>query len=238
MAQDINKVVVSSEMSDKDYFFVSTGGKLRRIPRSVIEALFVPGGNVTDIVDVASESELDAALNNILADMENLTERHVIFQGMNSDIFYGSYVLCRIYKRENSHACATFECYSYYGYTKWVKNLYDGTWDPLEWDNPPMLHGVTYRTTRRHNGKAVYAKRIRFVCQSETVVYFDPEIGSNYKYFVEIVGEVYNDTLAYWFQIPSKYVFVAYSPENGFRLESNGVDMRNHVADVTIYFAK
>ena len=39
MAQDINKVVVSSEMSEKDYFFVSTGGKLRRIPRSVIEAL-------------------------------------------------------------------------------------------------------------------------------------------------------------------------------------------------------
>ena len=32
----------------------------------------------------------------------------------------------------------------------------DGTWQPWEWVNPPMRPGVTYRTTKRYNGKAVY----------------------------------------------------------------------------------
>lgn len=33
-------------------------------------------------------------------------------------------------------------------------------WAPWEWVNPPMLLGVEYRTTERHNGKPVYAKLV------------------------------------------------------------------------------
>lgn len=36
----------------------------------------------------------------------------------------------------------------------------DNTPEELEWVNPPMELGVEYRTNRRHNGKAVYTKRI------------------------------------------------------------------------------
>lgn len=32
----------------------------------------------------------------------------------------------------------------------------NGTWQPWEWVNPPMVLGVEYRTTERRNGKAVY----------------------------------------------------------------------------------
>lgn len=39
-----------------------------------------------------------------------------------------------------------------------TKTLTAGTWTALEWDNPPMVLGVEYRTTERFNGKAVYAK--------------------------------------------------------------------------------
>lgn len=35
-----------------------------------------------------------------------------------------------------------------------------GTWQPWEWVNPPMQLGVEYRTTKRCEGKPVYAKRI------------------------------------------------------------------------------
>ena len=36
------------------------------------------------------------------------------------------------------------------------------TWSEWEYVNPPMYVGVEYRTTERHNGKAVYAKAIDF----------------------------------------------------------------------------
>ena len=38
----------------------------------------------------------------------------------------------------------------------------NGSWQPWEWVNPPMLYGVEYRTTERHNGKAVYVKAVNF----------------------------------------------------------------------------
>ena len=34
------------------------------------------------------------------------------------------------------------------------------TWEPWEWENPPVADGTEYRTTKRHNGKPVYAKQI------------------------------------------------------------------------------
>ena len=34
------------------------------------------------------------------------------------------------------------------------------TWNPWEWENPPVADGAEYRTTLRYNGQPVYAKRI------------------------------------------------------------------------------
>lgn len=36
----------------------------------------------------------------------------------------------------------------------------DGAWGEFEWENPPMIPGVEYRTTERRNGKVVYTKLI------------------------------------------------------------------------------
>lgn len=36
----------------------------------------------------------------------------------------------------------------------------NGTWGEWEWENPPMVLGVEYRTTERYNGKPVYTKLI------------------------------------------------------------------------------
>lgn len=35
-----------------------------------------------------------------------------------------------------------------------------GTWSEWEWVNPPMVLGVEYRTTERHEGKVVYKKKV------------------------------------------------------------------------------
>lgn len=37
---------------------------------------------------------------------------------------------------------------------------YQNTWQPWEWENPPMMLGVEYRTTERHLGNPVYVKTI------------------------------------------------------------------------------
>ena len=34
------------------------------------------------------------------------------------------------------------------------------TWNPWEWENPPVADGAEYRTTKRYDGKPVYTKRI------------------------------------------------------------------------------
>lgn len=39
-----------------------------------------------------------------------------------------------------------------------VRNKAEGKWGEWEWVNPPMALGVEYRTTKRHNGKAVWVK--------------------------------------------------------------------------------
>lgn len=36
------------------------------------------------------------------------------------------------------------------------KTMTSGTWNPWEWESPPMLPGVMYRTTKRYNGKPIY----------------------------------------------------------------------------------
>lgn len=44
-----------------------------------------------------------------------------------------------------------------------VREMYnDGTWSEWEWETPPMIAGVEYRTTERWDGKPVYKKRITY----------------------------------------------------------------------------
>lgn len=42
------------------------------------------------------------------------------------------------------------------------KRLFNGTWLPWEYDNPPLALGVEYRTTERYLGKPVYCKLVNF----------------------------------------------------------------------------
>lgn len=40
------------------------------------------------------------------------------------------------------------------------RTCFDDVWQPWEWDSPPLIYGKEYRTTRRHNGKGVYAQAV------------------------------------------------------------------------------
>lgn len=43
-----------------------------------------------------------------------------------------------------------------------MRTMKSGVWGEWDWVNPPMMPGVGYRTTERHNGKSVYTKLIDF----------------------------------------------------------------------------
>ena len=41
-----------------------------------------------------------------------------------------------------------------------IRTSHNGTWSAWEWENPPMIIGVEFRTTERHSGQAVFTKMI------------------------------------------------------------------------------
>ena len=43
---------------------------------------------------------------------------------------------------------------------EWHRVCYYNTWSDPEWDNPPMVFDVDYRTTQKWNGKSVYTKMV------------------------------------------------------------------------------
>ena len=60
-----------------------------------------------------------------------------------------------------THACVQELYYSTDGvkYGKLCRYFRNGTWSEWEYDNPPMVEGVEYRTTQRLNNRPVHLKR-------------------------------------------------------------------------------
>ena len=57
----------------------------------------------------------------------------------------------------------------YNGYVAWRYSIRDendintvASWSEWEYENPPLVPGTEYRTTRRYNGKAIYTKAVDF----------------------------------------------------------------------------
>jgi hypothetical protein len=103
----------------------------------------------------ATETALETSLNNLFNTMGNNEARAVRF--VLSSIGDWTWV-GTLFRSSNTYA--TLDVVSGIGnhLSRSTKTLSAGTWTALEWDNPPMVLGVEYRTTERFNGKAVYAK--------------------------------------------------------------------------------
>lgn len=258
MAQDINKVGISEEMLDADYFLASIDGKLRRFKKEdLLKALLMKSGgtmagvikmdgnaitglpnavNDTDALALAFAKTLFAPSGYGLGEVNPVASQ----DDCKENGFYNptGKPQTTTYKLNDNFIYQDMRTTNNFGLQSLMtRQFYNGAWGEVEHWNPPMELGVEYRTNIRFDGKAVYVKRTRFVCQNSSLVTFDPGVGSNYKRFVEVVGSIYNDTMQYWFQIPSKYASVSVTP-NGFRIESTDLDMNGHIADITIYYAK
>ena len=95
---------------------------------------------------------------------------------------------------------------------------YNGTWSEWEVENPPMLAGVEYRTTRRWRDKAVYTKLVDFgLLPSSSVASID--VGVPGLNICSVTGSAFSGTTGEYCPIPmgNDGAFGAY-----FYVESNG----------------
>ena len=102
---------------------------------------------------VETEAELEANLSEILSDMSDYTTKQTRI--LLSFLGVESYYLTTVYKHTENFALVTFQTMRFKGAT--LHKVYtSSSWQPLEWENPPMEANTEYRTTERIHGKAVY----------------------------------------------------------------------------------
>lgn len=104
-----------------------------------------------------SESALSSALDTIYNGMENYETKLIRFSGYPDESDYTWFGL--LFKSSSNYGSMVAHSAFYRG-TMITKTKYSGTWQALEWENPPMLAGKEYRTTERWGGAPVYKKRI------------------------------------------------------------------------------
>lgn len=106
---------------------------------------------------IANEDDLDNELAKIYDAMNAGETKMIAFFGYpsNSDWrFFG------ILSKSSANNGSLIAHSAYGAGSKIIKQKYGGTWQPCEWENPPMVAGVEYRTTERCDGKPVYRKSV------------------------------------------------------------------------------
>lgn len=117
------------------------------------------GGPMTYVdlsADAYKNMTFEEALETVLATMPGYSAAQIQFYDTS---FYGNKFIGKLWKYTANYV--TLEAITYSGY-KAVLRKQGGTWQPWEWENPPMEVGVEYRTTERCEGEVVYRKRIKY----------------------------------------------------------------------------
>lgn len=122
-------------------------------------------GDVLEYLGVSADETMEtycARLDAVIAKMPNSSAKQI--EATPPGTYGAGRYIATIYKYFNDFAVvvglSSPNAAQYSFGWRIVKNA--NVWKPLEWQNPPMLLGVEYRTTERCKGKPVYAKRIEF----------------------------------------------------------------------------
>lgn len=107
-----------------------------------------------------TESELNTMLTNAVSKLPNESIGFYTFVDNTGSIFNGGTAHATVFKTNELYATVAFVKYHHTDVSKFIKTLYNGSWLPLSWENPPMIIGKEYRTTEKYNGKAVYTRLI------------------------------------------------------------------------------
>lgn len=119
------------------------------------------GGEAVSLSNVSIEDEtgLTNALETIYSGMQDKETKLVRFSGFPSASGYTFFGLLF----RSSKDSGTFIVLSAHSKGCLItKTKFDGVWEPTEWENPPLVLGIEYRTTERFNGHPVYVKAVEF----------------------------------------------------------------------------
>lgn len=105
-----------------------------------------------------TEEDLLGIINSVYSSMPDRSVRYIMisFKDFHPTLGGSSYIF-RLWRCYGDYG--TLEATSYSGGSL-RRNRVANTWQPWEWENPPMIPGVEYRTTERRNGEVVYKKTI------------------------------------------------------------------------------
>lgn len=132
--------------------------------------------------------------------------------------------------------------------TSCQKMFADGSWLPVEWVNPPMVDGYSYRTTERNNGKPVYVAYVSITLpiDSSTVNYPFALLNDGESFsIVEISGCVsYLDDMRKLYNPLSDilFYFEKYDTENAISLVIPAIGNEGTITDgrahITVKYTK
>ena len=180
MAADAKAVgnALSGKVGTKDIIGVAYGGTGAGTVTQALENLGITAAlagkapvGLVSLHMMADSMSIDETLNEVMDGMEDRTTKYfsVTMQGYASDITwwpYGTYLM-RVYRYNEylAHVTAWNINDNTVLYKKASAKFVDAgqftrSWSEWEWENPPMIAGQEYRTTKRYKGNPVYAKYI------------------------------------------------------------------------------
>ena len=161
-------------------------------------------------ISVNSQTELQNALTEILNGMDQYAIKFLVIMPQSSNLFAGATMGCRLFKIINGYAQASFFSYGIIGIGSSLFEMarLGGTWQDIEWVNPPMQPGTEYRTTERYLGKPVYKKLIQVpisTFENYTSYYNVPHGISNLEICLTPEAIWKDGGSLYWRSIPGVY---------------------------------
>ena len=139
-----------------DYF---TDADIAEFLKSAAPAGYGYGGTTININDdnnrIDSEAELTTALSAVYDQMNARETKFVAWNGYpaagtSTHGWFG--ILTK--SSANNGGITAWSAYNAGSLIR--KSKYSGSWNPLEWENPPMIANEAHRTTERINGNAVF----------------------------------------------------------------------------------
>ena len=155
--------------------------------------------------DVYSDAEIDAVLVDIINGMGDHVFKRITLSFKSTTNFTnaGGHYYTDIYKLSTNYAMITIKSYMAGG-RELHRVWYAGVLEPWEWVNPPMVAGVEYRTTERHDGKPVYRKLVVYTHSGQlgdsatNTDYTIPHGISDWAKSVRCVTSINNDVTGFY----------------------------------------
>ena len=152
-----------------NWFWHGTSEALNELQKGAAPGGYGYGEQMIEISSLAEETyaEYCAKIDTILSGMANRETKQInVTPPYSEDSSFGA-CAATLYKGTNAYASLVTIGHSNKYAHGWRMQKRNGAWEPFEWIDPPLNVGVSYRTTERYKGNAIYKK-----LESDGIIYW------------------------------------------------------------------